>query len=338
MTSDISSILLDNEILLESGTNELEVLIFRVGTYRLGINVAKVSEVLPWHEITQMPQSHPSIVGCFRLRDAVVSCVSLHRHLNQEPGEPRDAKLVLAEFNRCHHAYIVDDVERIHRISWEHILPVPDLIQRVGAPVTAVAHLDGQLVLMMDFETIAAEIANDGHRSTQVDNTGGIPREKVRILIADDSATVRLALTTTLNNSGYTSVTPFEHGRQLWDWIQEQLPHVDDIRDVVDLVVSDVEMPSMDGMALTRHIKSHPRLKHLPVVLYSSILTPANRKKGAAVGADAQITKPELERVVELADELAGRRYLESDDVADDSATDCRESAVASAPPEPALT
>ncbi|HHM12948.1 MAG TPA: chemotaxis protein CheV [Planctomycetaceae bacterium] len=314
MTAAVSNILLENEILLESGTNELEVLVFRVGVYRLGINVAKVSEVLPWQAITKMPESHPSILGCFQLRDSVVSCVSLHRHLRQEFARGREAKLILAQFNHFHHAYVVDEIERIHRISWESILPVPELIQRVGAPITAVAQLDGNLVLMMDFETIAAEIANEVHGHTSVPNEAGIPREKVRILIADDSATVRYALTTTLANSGYTNVTAFEHGRAVWEWLEQNSADAESILDVVDLVVSDVEMPSMDGLALTRRIKSDPKMKDLPVVLYSSVLTPANRTKGESVGADAQITKPELGRVVELADRLAGERYTDSGD------------------------
>ncbi len=311
MTAAVSNILLENEILLESGTNELEVLVFRVGTYRLGINVAKVSEVLPWQVITKMPESHPSILGCFQLRDSVVSCVSLHRHLRQAFTREGDAKLILAQFNHFHHAYVVDEIERIHRISWESILPVPELIQRVGAPITAIAQLDGQLVLMMDFESIAAEIARQVHGDTCVANENGIPRDRVRILIADDSATVRCALSTTLANSGYTQVTAFEHGRAVWDWLEQKSANVENILQVVDLVVSDVEMPSMDGFALTKRIKSDPRFKDLPVILYSSVLTPANRTKAESVGADAQITKPELERVVELADQLAGTRYLD---------------------------
>ena len=326
MPSAVSNILLENEILLESGTNELEVLVFRVGSYRLGINVAKVSEVLPWQPVTKIPEGHPSIIGCFRLRESVVSCVSLHRHLKQEPPSD-EGKLILAQFNHFQHAYVVDEIERIHRISWEGILPVPELLQRVGAPVTSVAQLDGQLVLMIDFESIAAEIANEVHGSTRVANDSGIPRNKVRILIADDSATVRHALKTTFANSGYTNVTAFEHGRAVWEWLQENAKDAEHVLDVVDLVVSDVEMPSMDGFALTRQIKSDAHLKDLPVVLYSSVLTPANMSKGESVGADAQITKPELGRVVELADRLAGVRYLDREQEATGRKRD----------PEPAL-
>ncbi len=310
MSTNISNILLNNDILLESGTNELEVLVFRVGPFRLGINVAKVSEVLPYQQITQMPQGHPSIVGCFRLRDSIVSCVSLHRHLRQKADADADAKLILAEFNHFQHAYLVDDIERIHRISWEHIRPVPDLIRHVGAPLTAVANVDCELVLMVDFESIAAEIAYEQHGSTKVANEDGIPRSEVRILIADDSMTVRGALETTLRNSGYTNVTAFEHGKEVWDWLVEHVEQAEDLPEVANLLVSDVEMPSMDGLHLTRKIKSDSRFSQLPVVLYSSILTPANRRKGEAVGANAQITKPELARVVDLADELAGYQFL----------------------------
>lgn len=303
----LGSILLEKEILLESGTNEVEILVFRVGSFLLGVNVAKVREVLPRQAITRLPEAHASIVGCFRLRDTVVPCVSLRRHLRQPENEGDEGRIILTEFNQTQIAFMVDEVQRIHRVSWNRVLAAPTLVTDSASPVTAVTNLDGKLVIMLDFEMISAEVASEVQVASAVPNPRGLPRESFRLLLADDSATVRKAVETTLKNSGYSQVRSFENGRQAWEYIQERFSRTQDVRQVADLLISDVEMPFVDGLHLTRNIKEHASLKALPVLLFSSILTPDNHKKGQAVGADAQITKPELGRVVELADELLSR-------------------------------
>ncbi len=302
----------DNQILLESGTNELEVLVFRVGGLTLGVNVAKVREVLVRQDLVALPEAHQSLVGCFRLRKHVVPCVSLHRHLAEPPSLPgQDVKVILTEFNQQQIGFVVDTIERIHRITWKQVLAVPQLFNDSSSPVTAIAHIDGRLVLMLDFEMIADQVSQRQHNVGPASNVHGVKRDLVRVVMADDSVTARHALEGVLRTSGYTNLTVFENGAQLWTYLCEQLETHDDVHDVADLVISDVEMPQIDGLHLTRRIKEHPQLKVLPVLLYSSILTPDNFKKGQAVGADAQLTKPELLRVVDVADRLlieAGRR------------------------------
>ncbi|QDU95429.1 chemotaxis protein [Lignipirellula cremea] len=298
----------NNDILLESGTNEVEILVFKVGVFRLGINVAKVREILTSQKITKLPKAHPSVVGCFQLRDVVVPCVSLHQRLNQVAKNPTECKLILAEFNQTQTAFIVDEVDRIHRISWSDILPVPSVVADAASPITAVCNLEGRLVTLLDFETITSEMSNEEQRTQQIDNTLAVPRADCRLLVVDDSPTVRVILETTLNDNGYTNVTCFEHGAQAWDWISQRLRETGDVSQVADLVITDVEMPSMDGLHLTQTIKRHPQLHGLPVILYSSILTPDNLKKGRSVGADAQLTKRDPSKVVALADELLSKR------------------------------
>lgn len=298
---NLGSILLDKEILLESGTNEVELLVFRVGKLRLGINVAKVREVLSYQRLTRLPNSHPSVVGCFQLRDVVAPCVSLHQHLLGTAPERENCKVILAEFNGGQTAFLVDEVERIHRVSWEHVLPAPEVVAKAEAPITAVTTIDHQLITILDFETIVMEISDDGGYADIVANPRGVDRGSRRLLVADDSPTVRAAAQSTLQQSGYTRLEVFDNGRAAWDWL---LARATAGEEVVDLVISDIEMPSMDGLHLTRNIKEHPQLRSIPVVLFSSILTPDNQRKGKSVGADAQITKPELAKVVELADGL----------------------------------
>lgn len=295
----------NNSILLESGTNELEVLVFQVGAYRLGINVAKVREILQQQNITSLPSCHPAVMGCFRLRDQVVSCVSLHAKFQQKQSESSERKLILTEFNQYQTAFYADYVERIYRISWEKILPVPPYLLKHKSPMTGVTVLNGELVIMLDFESIAAEISQKTVQQTAVENSLNVDRSTLRVVITDDSPTVRAAAKETLLANGYNEVVAFSDGREAWNWISSEFSKTGAPHKVAGALVSDVEMPSMDGFHLTKRIKEHPQLQFLPVILYSSILTPDNRKKGEAVGADAQVTKPEIGTVVETIDRLA---------------------------------
>jgi two-component system chemotaxis response regulator CheV len=303
--STLSNILLDKEILLESGTNELEVLVFDVANFIFGINVAKVREVLPATEITSLPQSHPSIRGVFKLRNQVIPVVSLQDHLGiASTIENAESTMILTDLNQQQTAFLVDGVERIHRLNWENILAVPALEALSHTPVTALVRCDSRLIVMLDFEMILDDVTDQFFRTDEVQNPLGLPREKLRILLAEDSPTVREAVRSTLRNSGYGNLTFFENGAEAWTWIRQRIDETGRVEDVGDLLICDVEMPQVDGLHLTKKIKSHPILKQLPVLLYSSIITPENRKKGNAVGADAQVSKPELSRVVQLADEL----------------------------------
>lgn len=300
----MGNILLEKEILLESGTNECEILVFRVGEFMLGINVAKVREVLPTQTITRIPQTHTSILGCFTLRKNVVSCVSLHLHLGEPAPSGDVSTVIVTEFNRVQTAFVVDAVEKIHRVSWQNVMAVPKMVVSAASPVTAITEIDGRLVTMLDFETISDQVTDRREQTDAVPNPHNVPREAMKVLLADDSPTVRSTARATLNASGYTNVQVFENGEEVWDWIVARYQATGDVRQVADLLISDVEMPRVDGFHLTKNIKDHAELRRLPVMLFSSILTPDNEKKGKVVRADAQITKPELHRVVELADTL----------------------------------
>jgi two-component system, chemotaxis family, chemotaxis protein CheV len=303
--SRVSNILLDKEILLESGTNELEMLVFTVADFTFGINVAKVREILPATRITSLPRAHRSIRGVFKLRNQVIPCVSLLDHLNIRPTRSEtETTMILADFNQQQTAFLVDQVERIHRLSWENILSVPGIMAMSNTPVTSMARCENRLIVMLDFEMIIDQVTERFFRQNAVANPDNAPRETARLVLADDSPTVREAIGITLRESGYTNLRFFENGADAWDWISSPLKAGGRVEDICDLLISDVEMPQVDGFHLTKRIKEHPELKRLPVMLYSSIVTPDNQKKGRSVGADAQISKPELAKVVELADQL----------------------------------
>jgi len=303
--SNVGNILLDKEILLESGTNELEVLVFTVADYTFGINVAKVREVLQLQPITNLPRAHHSVRGVFKLRDLVVPCVSLYEHLQLGEIETNgESTMILTDFNRQQTAFLVDGVERIHRLSWKQILAVPSLMSLNNIPVTAVARVDDRLIVLLDFEMIIDQVTGALLDAREIENPNNIPRHELKIVLADDSPTVRKGVSKTLEASGYTQLRFFENGGDAWQWLESQARGTDRAHDIADLIISDIEMPQVDGFHLTKKLKQHPVLGCLPVLLYSSIVTPDNDKKGQAVGADAQIAKPELHRIVDLADEL----------------------------------
>ncbi|MEX2186193.1 MAG: chemotaxis protein CheW [Pirellulales bacterium] len=308
MAANVGKILMDKEILLESGTNELEVLVFNIAEFNVGINVAKVREVFPRPNITALAKSHPSVRGVFRLRDRVVPCVSLADHLGiATTGPEAESTMILTDFNQQQTAFLVDRVERIHRLSWEKVMGMPPLEALRQTPVTAVVHCDNRLIVMLDFEMIIDQVTQQAYRVGPIANTLNLPREQLRIVMCDDSPTIRQALSTTLRDSGYTQLEIFENGAQAWDWIEQRLAETGSAAGVADLIISDIEMPQVDGLHLTKRIKQNPQLRELPVLLYSSIVTPENMKKGAAVGADMQISKPELNKIVEVADGMIAK-------------------------------
>jgi len=313
--------LLDKEILLESGTNEFEVLVFDVADHTFGINVAKVREVLPTPSITTLAKAHPSVRGVFRLRDLVIPCVSLLDHLGVEAiCDQSENTIILSDFNQQQTAFLVDKVDKIYRISWETVLAVPPLMALAQTPVTSVARLDERLVVMLDFEMIIDQVTDQRLRASAISNPLNVPRHELRILLADDSPTVRQAVSKTLSDSGYTRLEVFENGQAAWQWITDRFEETGNVAEVADLLISDVEMPLIERLRLTKLVKDHPQLRQIPVLLYSSIVTPDNHKKGAAVGADDQIAKPQLADVVEIADRLVTESQTRSTAVVDTAA------------------
>ncbi len=291
-------------ILLEAGTNELEILVFSLGTMRCGVNVAKVREVIGQVDITPVPQSHPAVIGCANLRGQVVPLVDLQLYF--KPDQPSDCPnrhIIITEFNDLVMGFVVDDVEQIYRLGWDTVEPLPTSSGGHSASVTSVCHIDDNLVLMIDFEKIALEINGVSIEAETVgDEAAGCDRGTKRILLAEDSATMRKYIFDTIVKAGYTHVVAASDGAEAWSQLQHSLedPHMARF----DLLVSDIEMPRMDGLHLCKRIREHPELRDLPVVIFSSLVSHDNLKKMEAVGANATLTKPQLVRLVEIVDEL----------------------------------
>ena len=291
-----------SDILLESGTNELEVLVFGVGRGLFGVNVAKVREVITPLPVTACPHQPPAVSGVFNLRGVVLPLVDLHEFLAFEPGntDPKTHRIIVTEFNGQQAAFKVEHVEHIHRMSWSAMKGVPDSHGQSGFAITGITEIKDRLVLMLDFESIYDAVAfqHDLHVDS-VDNRLGVDRSRRRVLIAEDSPFVMDMMSSVLINSGYGHVETVKTGADAWTALEAGLAGS---QPLPDIVISDVEMPQMDGLALTKKVKAHPALRDIPMLLFSSLITEDTRHKGEAVGADQQLSKPDLPRLVDIVD------------------------------------
>ena len=295
---------MDTNILLESGTNELEILEFTLGENHYGINVAKIREILQYQPITPVPNSHPSVEGIFMPRDTMITVISLRSCLGMEPAED-EGLFIITNFNKLNIAFHVDQVIGIHRVSWEAIIKPDSTINTKGASTsTGVIKLEDKLVVILDFESIVSEISPEtGLRVNDVDQMTERDRNESPILIAEDSPLLSKLITECLRKAGYTNLIVTADGQEAWDKLQE-LNASGDIQKNVHCIVTDIEMPRMDGHRLTKLVKSNDDMKSIPLAIFSSLVNEEMRRKGELLGADAQLTKPEIGQLVGAIDKL----------------------------------
>lgn len=293
------------EILLETGTNELEVIVFEVGSYFFGINVMKVREIISAQTITPIPNSHKHIEGIIRLRDEVITVVNLTDVLGLEASEDKsEDKFIISELNQLKVAFRVHDVSRIHRVSWQDIQKPNELAQNVDTAATGLLKVEDEMILLLDFEKIIVDINPERSISVEkVKQLGVRERRNKKIAVAEDSATLRKLIGDTLREAGYDQIEFFEDGESLWNYLYDRKDDpnlVDDLH----LIITDIEMPKMDGHHLTKRIKENEELKHFPVIIFSSLITETLFYKGKGIGANAQISKPQIIDLIKVIDQL----------------------------------
>ena len=295
---------MDTNILLESGTNELEVLEFTLGDNHYGINVAKIREILQYMPVTPVPNTHPRVEGIFMPRDTMITVINLKNSLNL-PQTDEKGLFIITNFNKLNVAFHVDQVIGIHRVSWENIIkPDETLTGEHGGTATGVIKMNDRLIVILDFEAIVASISpQTGLRVNDIDEMEARDRSDATILIAEDSALLSKLITECLKKSGYTNLIVEENGQEAWDVIKA-MQAKGDITKHLDCIITDIEMPLMDGHRLTKLVKSDSELRDIPVIIFSSLVNEEMRKKGEQLGADAQLTKPEIGKLVEAIDKL----------------------------------
>lgn len=301
---------METGILLESGTNELEILEFRIGNNHYGINVAKIKEILPYKEPTPIPNSHPCIEGIFMPRDEIITVVDLAENLNiQSPKETsKDVSkdmYIITNFNKLNIGFHVHSVDGITRVSWADISKPDATLSGNGASVaTGIVKIEDRLVVILDFESIVVEISPEtGLKVSDIDHLSSRERNTAPILIAEDSILLGKLICDSLEKAGYTNLTMTMNGQEAWDKLNEYKA-TGALDEHVKLVITDIEMPQMDGHRLTKLIKDSAEFSHIPVVIFSSLVNDEMRRKGEALGANAQLSKPEIGNLVSEIDKI----------------------------------
>ncbi|MBP3617088.1 MAG: chemotaxis protein CheV [Lachnospiraceae bacterium] len=296
---------METNILLESGTNELEILEFRVGDNFYGINVAKVREILPFKAPTPIPNAHPCIEGIFMPRDEIITVIDLAKHLHMPATQLGKDMLIVTNFNKLNIGFHVHSVVGISRVSWAEISKPDATLNGNGTGIaTGIIKLAGKLIVILDFEKIISDISPEtGLKVSDIDQLGPRQRNTAPILIAEDSALLGKLISESLIKAGYTNITMTTNGQEAWDKLNEYKTE-GTLEQKVKLVITDIEMPQMDGHRLTKLIKDSSAFSHIPVVIFSSLVNDEMRRKGEALGADAQLSKPEIGYLVEAIDKI----------------------------------
>ena len=295
------------EILLESGTNELELLEFVVGTQHYGINVAKIRELCQYQVPTPVPNAHPFIEGIFMPRDMLITVINLSKALGiAESGDTSQDMYIITNFNNLHTAFHVQKVLGIHRISWEDIAKPDSTISAAGkSAATGIAKVEDRIIIVLDFEKIVSEINPEtGLKLSDIDAMGERSRHECPILLAEDSPLLLEMLKKCLSRAGYTHLIPTTNGQEAWDTLQKILADGGKVGQDISLVITDIEMPQMDGHRLLKLVRSDARFNGIPFILFSSLISEEMRHKGEELGADGQISKPEINQLIGLMDEL----------------------------------
>ncbi len=301
---------MDTKILLENGTNELEILEFTLAGNSYGINVAKIKEIIIYQPVTPVPNSHPSIEGIFMPRDTMITAIDLKNCLGRGESKP-SGLFIITNFNKLNIAFHVENVLGIHRVSWRDIIKPDVTISTTEESVsTGIIKKDGKLIIILDFEKIVSDINPEtGLKMSDILELGERKRSNVPILIAEDSPLLNKLIVDSLKKAGYTNLIHTENGQKAYDVIT-QCKADGTLKEHVGIIVTDIEMPEMDGHRLTKLVKSDEATAHIPIIIFSSLVNDEMKKKGDALGADAQLSKPEIGNLVRIVDQLVEDNHL----------------------------
>jgi two-component system chemotaxis response regulator CheV len=303
--------------------NELEIIEFLIdetqpdgsvysGYY--GINVAKVLEIIRLPAITSMPGKHdPSVLGTFNLRGKVLPILDLAAWLDKSMAAAENAKVIVTEFSGVQTAFLVSAVRSIHRLTWDRVEAPNKYVQAYSRDsVTAVLRIDDRVLFVLDMEKILASMDSSLDMSRiELDSTPVEGAGQFNLLVADDSRSLRTILRSSLEKSGF-KVTTAKSGREAWELLlaaqDEARTDGAPVTGGIHLVISDIEMPEMDGHELTAKIRAYPATRDTPVILFSSLITEALRVKGVRAGADRQVSKPDLPGLSSIIRELLAEK------------------------------
>ena len=299
----------DGGILLDVGTNEVEFLLINLGTQRYGINVSKVCtiQVVDLSIVAPLPNQPAEILGVMPFRDKTISIIDLALSLGWQGQADRSLRrlLVVAEFNQRTIGFVVDAVDRIERFSWGQFEPITETACSSGqASILGTIRLADGLILIIDLETIMAGLdptMSVEHFAPDI-GVATIPRAGIKIVHCDDSFLIQKVVAKVLSEAGFDSVLQFSNGEEALAYLREQG------ESAVDIILSDIEMPKMDGLTFCKSLRTESRFSAVPVVFFSSLITEQMLSKCKSVGGNGAYSKPQINQLVGEIERLVGAR------------------------------
>lgn len=297
---------MDTKILLENGTNEIEILEFMLGSNHYGINVAKVREIILYQEVTPVPNSHPSVEGIFMPRDTMITAINLKNCLGMPEGDNLDKGFfIVTGFNKLNVAFHVDSVVGIHRVSWaDMIKPDVTMSDVQNNASTGIVKFNEKLIIILDFEKLVTDINPEtGLKKLEATVLESRTKNELPILLAEDSKLLNKLIVESLESAGYVNIIHTENGKDAYDIITD-FKEKGILDKKIKCVITDLEMPIMDGHRLIKLLKSDSETADIPIIIFSSLINNEMRVKGEALGVDAQLSKPEIGLLVETIDRV----------------------------------
>lgn len=309
------------EILLEAGTNEMEIIEFYLGTQPFGINVQKLKEIIPFDQetVTAIPGCADGMLGTLLLRGNTIPLIDLKKHVSQKEADPdQDQRRVVlvCEFNNRINGFKVDGVNQIHRVSWDQVQPMAQFIDQYRPRFTGSVNIEGRDILIVDLEHIVTEFDAEANmdyeaeiHQARIKEKTPHTREKMKLMMAEDSSLIRAGIEKVLKGAGYTSLEVFADGQECHNRLLEIKQHLnagDSLANQLQLLITDIEMPKMDGLTLCKKVKDDPVLKDIKVILFSSLINEQMSAKCDLVGADGYATKPQIPYLVDMIDKMLG--------------------------------
>ncbi len=279
--------------------DRLQIVIFKVDNNQYGVNILKVKEIITEQEVMTLPNAPKAIKGVFNYRGDVITLIDLYEVLNLEKKKEAPPFILVLNFNDKLISFGVDQVVGTKTYDWNSITPISEVMDTSDKYYTGIINEDGNMVILLDFESIAIDLGQTGIIDTSTGNGHKRVNKPDKIVVAEDSNMMSQLIKAGLNDGGYKNIITFPDGKTIDEYIDKDPD--------VDLFILDIEMPYVNGFTLTKKIKESEAYRNKPVILFSSLINETNKNKGDKVGADYQISKPEIPRLIEIVDELLGK-------------------------------
>ncbi|MCL2662411.1 MAG: chemotaxis protein [Oscillospiraceae bacterium] len=289
----------------------LELMEFTMAGDSFGINVAKVTEIMRYSPITPMTLSHPCIDGVFKPRGKLITVINLPRYMAlPESEDPSYDMFMLTNFDNINAAFLVHTVEGMHRISWSNVEKPSSIVYGSNdSVVTGTTKIGDKIITIIDFEKVLYDINPDtGLQVSEIHNLGQRHGTNKPIVVVEDSVFLRRMLIDSLEVAGYTNITSFDNGQSAWDYFMkcrsECLANITPVENKISIIITDIEMPRMDGHHLTKLVKSDEILTKVPVIVFSSLIDEAQKQQGDKLGVSAHLSKPQIGKLVQTLDQF----------------------------------